>query len=106
MAFDVLVDTAKTVSVRPPSRWASATAAVLSPAGTTLASPTATLDTVDTTISSATDESTIVLASASGVAVGTSYEVAADGWTAIVRVAEVDGTTITRRGERAARGVA
>jgi hypothetical protein len=94
VAFDVLKDTAATVSVLPPSRWASATATVLSPSGTTLASPTATLDTVDTTISSATDESTLVLASASGVAVGTSYQVAADGWTAIVRVAEVDGTTI------------
>jgi hypothetical protein len=95
VAFDVLKDTAATVSILPPNRWASATATVLSPAGTSLATPTATLDTVDTTISSATDESTLVVASATGITVGQSYEIGANGWTAISRVAAVDGTTIT-----------
>ncbi len=95
MAIDVLKDQAATVTFTPATRWASASAEILDPAGKSLATPTATLDTVDTTVGVVTDRTTFALASVADVVVGGSYEVSHEGWKAIVSVANIDSLVVT-----------
>lgn len=95
MALDVLKGGAATVTFLPAVRWSSASAEVIDPGGTVLATPTATLDSVSTTITGATDAFTLTLTSAAGVSVGSSYEVISNGHASISRVATVSGSVVT-----------
>lgn len=98
MAVTVPKETAAyTLTFTPDSRWSSYTATAYKPDGTSLGSLVDSTDTVDTTVASATDANTFVLASASGVTPGRSYIVSdsAVGTAQIVEVESVNSTTIT-----------
>ena len=76
----------------------SAAAVAYSPSGGELATATATVDSVNTTVTSASGSTyqTLVLSSGTGVAVGRSYRLSnAEGEAAIVTVETVSGATVT-----------
>jgi hypothetical protein len=81
---------AATFRYRPAARWTSATGLVKKPDGTTLETPTPTIDSVDTTIGEVTSTSEVKLVSAVGVSRGVVYQVE-NGWGfAQVEVSTVD----------------
>lgn len=91
-------DTAATVELYPDVLPASGTLTLYKPGGTSLATPTVTVDSVDTTINAApTSQTQISVADATGITVGRYYwwqsqDSGAHG--APVLVSEIDGTDI------------
>lgn len=100
MSVDAQKGKAKTVTVVPPSPWGSPTATFSLPDGTAIApAPGATPSAVDTTVVSATDPSTFVAASATGIRRGLTVQVTDPQWgTANAVVASVVGTTVNLMG--------
>jgi hypothetical protein len=95
VATEIRKSTAATILFTTDSVWSSITGEVLSRTGSVLATPTPVANAADTTVASATDSSQFVLDSATAVFAGLSYLVTDDGWSQVVKVATVDGTTVT-----------
>lgn len=95
MAVDVAQGKAYTFRLRPKDPMVSPAAVVLSRAGKTLETPTATPDPASTSVASASDESTFTVASAGALARGRLYRFAHTVFGVADReVAIVDGTTV------------
>lgn len=98
MAVELLEDAAATVEFYPSVKPASATLTLRKPGGSSVATPVVTVDTYSQSVSSVTDQTTLVVASASGLAVGRSYwwtSGTSGGHGGPVRVSEIDGTAVT-----------
>jgi len=96
MALEVHYSTALAVYHEPGDGLVATTASAVlrDPDGATLETLTVTAPSVSTTISSVTDQATLVLASASGVTVGHRYQIVSDGVTHLATVTRVDGSTV------------
>ena len=95
MAFDVLKGVDKAVTFTPDAVWSSPTCEVYKPSSATaVATPSATVSSVNTTIAAVTDAKTFAITSASGVSQGHSYLVTGDGWTAVCKVADLTSTSV------------
>lgn len=97
MAIDILQSQTRAIRVAPEgtTSWSDPSCDCLDSSGTVLASPTATADTVSTTLASTTNAWTVTLTSATGVAVGRRYKLTHDGVAYIVRVLELAGAVVT-----------
>ena len=95
MATDVIKDSTPRITFVPSTIWTRPTAAVVAPDGTSAATPTATLDSVSTTLATVTNAFTMTLTSAASVEAGKSYEItdAAFG-SVIAQVGSLDGVAI------------
>lgn len=89
---DVLTGASATFRLVLSPRQTSASAQVLEPDGSVAATPTPTLDAVDTTVASASDAFTLTLTSATGVEVGGHYWI---GGAHVARVRSVVGSVVT-----------
>lgn len=96
--MDVLLpqSLATVVEFYPPRRPTSATVRFLSPAGVELATPAATVDTLQRTISAVTDAETVTVTGATGSLVAGRYYwwVSADGQESRTLVSQVDSTAV------------
>lgn len=96
--MDVLLpqSLATEVEFYPPRRPTSATVRFLSPAGVELATPTATVDTLQRTISAVTDAESVTVTGATGTLVAGRFLwwVSADAQEARVLVSRVDSTAV------------
>lgn len=94
MALDVRQGKALAVEVAPAERWTTPVASLTDASGAELATPTVTLDAVDTTIATASSGYQLTLTSATGVAAGRSYQITHNGSTALATVDTIDGAAV------------
>jgi|GEM_PF-2977646 len=83
-----------TLIVEPDTVFTDPAATVSDRSGASLGTPTPTRDTVDTTVASATDATSMTLDTGDGVTPGRRYLVTSDEWSAVARVRAAVGTSV------------
>uniref|UniRef100_A0A6M3XMC3 Uncharacterized protein n=1 Tax=viral metagenome TaxID=1070528 RepID=A0A6M3XMC3_9ZZZZ len=96
MAIDIRQSQTRAVRLVPESEvgFTSPTASIIDADGTELATPTAVVDTLSTTIASAANAFRWTLTSATGVVVGRWYKVTNDGQAYVVQVVDLNGSVV------------
>ena len=95
MAIDIKKDQSHALEIVTDGSWTSPTCEVLDPDGSTLSTPSATLDTTTTTVASASSSYELTLTSATGFVVGRWYKITTDGVQSLFRVMRISGSDVT-----------
>ena len=95
MAVDIKQDQSRALEIATDGSWTSPTCEVLDPDGAVKATPSATLDSTSTTVSSAASSYQLTLASTAGFVVGRWYKVTTDGVSSLFRVVRISGSDVT-----------